>query len=244
MMTAMSEDHPLQTTAAAAPATAADYTAITMRDPAPMLRRTLAEWGGGSDLWLFGYGSLIWRPEFEHAEERPALAQGWHRALRLESRVNRGSPDLPGLVLALLPGGSARGVAFRIERERVARELERLWGREMPTGVYDPKWVRCATREGSLRALAFTLSRRSPRCAGVIADAQMLHILQHARGRFGSTLDYVTQTVLALRARGIVDRRLEQVAALARREGLWADDTAAMRQQRQRRSAGRVASGA
>jgi glutathione-specific gamma-glutamylcyclotransferase len=75
-------------------------------------------------------------------------------------------------------------------------------------------------------------------CAGSIPDAQMLHILQHARGRFGSTLDYVTQTVLALRERGIVDRRLEQVAALARREGLWADHAAAARQQRQRRPAG------
>jgi glutathione-specific gamma-glutamylcyclotransferase len=233
MMEPMSEDRPLE--APAHTATTPDYSAITMRDPAPMLHRALAEWGGRNDLWLFGYGSLIWRPDFEHAEQRPALAQGWHRALRLESRVNRGSPEMPGLVLALLPGGSARGVAFRIERERVARELHQLWAREMPTGVYDPKWVRCHTREGSLRALAFTLSRRSPRCAGAIPDAQMLHILQHARGRFGSTLDYVTQTVLALRERGIVDSRLEQVAALARREGLWADNAAAARQ-RQRRS--------
>jgi glutathione-specific gamma-glutamylcyclotransferase len=243
MMEPMSEDRPLEapalTATSAVTGTAAtdDHSAITVRDPAPLLHRALAEWGGRSDLWLFGYGSLIWRPEFEHAEERPAVAQGWHRALRLESRVNRGSPELPGLVLALLPGGSARGVAFRIERERVARELEQLWAREMPTGVYDPKWVRCHTHQGSLRALAFTLSRRSPRCAGSIPDAQMLHILQHARGRFGSTLDYVTQTVLALRERGIVDRRLEQVAALARREGLWSDHAAATRQ-RQRRPAG------
>ncbi len=240
MMAPMSEDRPLEPPASSTAATTAattDYSAITVRDPASMLHGTLAEWGGRGDLWLFGYGSLIWRPEFVHAEERPALAQGWHRALRLESRVNRGSPELPGLVLALLPGGSARGVVFRIERERVAGELEHLWAREMPTGVYDPKWVRCHTREGGLRALAFTLSRRSPRCAGAIPDAQMLHILQHARGRFGSTLDYVTQTVLALRERGIVDRRLEQVAALARREGLWADTTAATRQ-RQRRPAG------
>jgi glutathione-specific gamma-glutamylcyclotransferase len=236
MMEPMPEDRSLEPPACAAAAATDDYSSITVRDPAPLLHQALAEWGGGSDLWLFGYGSLIWRPEFVHAEERPAVAQGWHRALRLESRVNRGSPELPGLVLALLPGGSARGVAFRIERERVARELEQLWAREMPTGVYDPKWVRCHTREGGVRALAFTLSRRSPRCAGTIPDAQMLHILQHARGRFGSTLDYVTQTVLALRERGIVDRRLEQVAALARREGLWADSAAEARQ-RQRRSA-------
>jgi glutathione-specific gamma-glutamylcyclotransferase len=236
MMEPMPEDRPLEPPACAATTATDGYSSITVRDPAPLLHQALAEWGGRGDLWLFGYGSLIWRPEFVHAEERPALAQGWHRALRLESRVNRGSPELPGLVLALLPGGSARGVAFRIERERVARELEQLWAREMPTGVYDPKWVRCHTREGGVRALAFTLSRRSPRCAGTIPDAQMLHILQHARGRFGSTLDYVTQTVLALRERGIVDRRLEQVAALARREGLWADSAAAGRQ-RQRRPA-------
>ena len=77
-----------------------------LRDPAPMLARTMAEWGGQQDLWVFGYGSLIWRPEFPFVERHPARVHGWHRALKMWSRVNRGTPECPGLVLALLPGGS------------------------------------------------------------------------------------------------------------------------------------------
>ena len=102
-----------------------------LRDPAPMLARTMAEWGGQQDLWVFGYGSLIWRPEFPFVERHPARVHGWHRALKMWSRVNRGTPECPGLVLALLPGGSCQGMAFRIDRAQVARILPPLWQREM-----------------------------------------------------------------------------------------------------------------
>jgi cation transport protein ChaC len=87
-----------------------------LRDPAALLARTLAQWGGGRDLWLFGYASLIWRPEFDAEEHRPAVVHGWHRALRMRSRVNRGTPERPGLVFALVPGGSCRGMVYRIAR--------------------------------------------------------------------------------------------------------------------------------
>ena len=70
-----------------------------------MLGTVLDQWGGASDLWIFGYASLIWRPEFEFAEKRPASVHGYHRALKMWSRVNRGSPECPGLVFALLSGG-------------------------------------------------------------------------------------------------------------------------------------------
>ena len=97
-----------------------------LRDPAPMLARTMAEWGGQQDLWVFGYGSLIWRPEFPFVERHPARVHGWHRALKMWSRVNRGTPECPGLVLALLPGGSCQGMAFRVDRAQVARILPPL----------------------------------------------------------------------------------------------------------------------
>jgi cation transport protein ChaC len=182
-----------------------------------MLAATLAEWGERGDLWVFGYASLIWRPEFDADEQRPAAVHGWHRALRMRSRINRGTPEQPGLVFALVSGGSCRGMAYRIERARAAGEMERLWAREMPTGVYDPKWLHCRTPQGPVRALAFTLSRRSPNHTGHIGDDAMLEILRHASGRYGSTLEYLLETAASLRQCGIRDREIERLAALAGR---------------------------
>ena len=191
-----------------------------LRDPAPMLQRVREEWGGRRDLWVFGYASLIWRPEFDAVEHRPAMAHGWHRALRMRSRVNRGTPQQPGLVFALLPGGACRGVVYRLDPRRADEELDRLWAREMPTGVYDPRWLPCKTAKGVVPALAFTLSRRSEACLGHLADAQMLHILRHARGRYGSTLDYLADTARALHQHGVRDREIERLMTLASRHGL------------------------
>lgn len=182
-----------------------------VRDPAPLLARTLAEWGGHSDLWVFGYASLIWRPDFDVRERRIAHVQGWHRALKMWSRVNRGTPDNPGLVFALLSGGSCRGVVLRVDRHDGEAVLHRLWEREMPTGVYDPRWLRCKTPQGPVAALAFTLSRHSPNYTGQLSAQQYRHIFAHAHGRYGSTHDYAHQTFESLRSHGIHDRGLEQL---------------------------------
>jgi cation transport protein ChaC len=185
-----------------------------------MLEQLRREWGGRSDLWIFGYASLIWRPDFDAAEHRPALVRGWHRALRMRSRINRGTPEQPGLVFALLPGGACRGVVYRLPKRQAHAELDRLWAREMPTGVYDARWLPAATSQGSVAALAFTLSRRSEACHGPIADDHMLHILRHARGRYGTTLEYLAETARALREAGVRDREIERLMALAARHGL------------------------
>ena len=200
----------------------ADFSTLAIRDAGEMLRDTVETWGGRDDLWVFGYASLIWRPEFEAAEQRPAAVHGWHRALEMRSRVNRGTPDCPGLVFALVSGGSCRGMVYRIERRHAAEQLERLWLREMPTGVYDPKWLACRTPHGRINALAFTLSRGSPAHTGPLADAQMLDILRCANGRFGSTLDYLLETAASLRGCGIRDRDVERLVALAREHALAA----------------------
>jgi cation transport protein ChaC len=192
------------------------------RDPARLLDHALHAWGGQGDLWVFGYASLIWRPEFESAEERAATVHGWHRALAMRSRVNRGTPERPGLVFALVPGGSCRGRAYRIERQRVDAELKRLWEREMPSGVYDPRWLACRTPNGIVRALAFTLSRRSPSHTGRLDDGELVEILRTANGRYGSTLSYLVETAHSLRSCGIRDRDVERLVALARRHALTA----------------------
>ena len=195
--------------------------AITpVRDPAPLLEQVLAQWGGRRDLWVFAYASLIWRPEFEAAEERDALVHGWHRALRMRSRVNRGTPQRPGLVFALLAGGACRGLVYRVPRGRVREELPRLWQREMPNGVYDPRFVPARTSQGPVSALAFTLSRRSDACLPRMDDATVLDILRHSRGRYGTTLEYLLETAQALADRGIHDGEIDRLARLARAHGL------------------------
>jgi len=193
---------------------------LPLRDPRALLARARHEWGGRRDLWVFGYASLLWRPEFEFSEHRAARVHGWHRALRMASRINRGTPERPGLVFALLPGGSCHGAVYRIPRARVPAELERLWHREMPTGVYDPRWLACRTPHGVVQAMAFTLSRRSPQHIGALPDAQLLDILRHARGRYGSTLEYLLETARALKERGVRDREIERLVTLARQHRL------------------------
>ena len=191
-----------------------------LRDPAPLLTRTLEQWGGCDDLWVFGYASLIWRPEFDAAEHRPALVRGWHRSFQMRSRINRGTAEQPGLVYALVSGGMCRGMVYRIPRGQAVEELGRLWLREMPSGVYDPRWLHCATPVGAVRALGFTLSRRSPNFTGRLDDEQLLHILQHASGRYGSTLDYLLDTARALREHRMVDRETLRLVRLAHHHGL------------------------
>jgi cation transport protein ChaC len=190
------------------------------RHPSNPLARVRAEWGGKRELWVFGYASLIWRPEFDAVEQRPATVHGFHRALQMRSTVNRGTPECWGLVFALVSGGSCRGMAYRIAHDRAHAELDRLWEREMPTGVYDPKWLACRTPQGTVHALAFTLSRRSPSYVGPLPDAQMLSIFRSASGRYGTTLDYLIGTAASLRGCGIRDREIERLVELARRHAL------------------------
>ena len=193
---------------------------IHRRDPEAALARARAEWGGNKDLWVFGYASLIWRREFDAAEERPATVYGWHRALEMRSNVNRGTPECPGLVFALVAGGSCRGYVYRIPRNTAHADLDKLWHREMPNGVYDAKWLPCRTPDGMVSALAFTLSRNSPSYLGPVRDEQMVDILRRASGRYGTTLAYLMDTATCLRGCGIRDREIERLVELARRHSL------------------------
>ncbi|MEZ5662821.1 MAG: gamma-glutamylcyclotransferase [Burkholderiaceae bacterium] len=183
-----------------------------------MMQHTLAQWraqGPRPDLWVFAYGSLIWRPDFEVAEQRLAQVHGYSRSLHMWSRVNRGTPERPGLVFALTAGGSCQGLALRVPHERVEGLMPTLWAREMPNPVYDPKWLLCRTSQGHVRALAFTLSRHSPNYTGHLSEAQYRDIFAHSRGRYGTTLDYARQTLQGLRAHGIEDRALAHLLRLA-----------------------------
>jgi len=189
-----------------------------LRDPAPMLERALNEWGGHQDLWVFGYGSLIWRPDFDYAERRAAKVHGWHRALKMWSRINRGTPECPGLVFGMLSGGSCRGMVFRVDKAHARQVMINLWQREMITAVYDPRWLTCQTPHGPVQALAFTLSRKSPNHTGELPDHEYCRIFEQARGRYGTTIDYAQATYDELRKHGIHDQALARLIALAKKE--------------------------
>ncbi len=182
-----------------------------------MLEAVRKDWGGTSDLWVFGYASLIWRPDFEVAEHRLAKVHGWHRALKMWSRVNRGTPECPGLVFALLSGGSCHGMVLRVSGNNVPQVLDKLWLREMVTGVYDPKWLTCSTSLGPVRALAFTLSRQSPNFTGELPSDHYRQIFSESCGRYGTTLEYARQTLDSLKDHGIHDHALRHLLSHAPR---------------------------
>lgn len=175
----------------------------------------MQEWRGQGDLWVFGYASLIWRPEFNYLERREARVHGWHRALKMWSRINRGTHECPGLVFCMLPGGSCRGMAYRVPEAQGEQTLVKLWEREMPIPVYQPRWLVCHTPAGPVRALSFTLARSSPSHTGDLPADEYRRIFRQARGRYGSTLDYAQATQDGLRAVGIRDRRLERLIRAA-----------------------------
>jgi glutathione-specific gamma-glutamylcyclotransferase len=148
-------------------------------------------------------------------ESRAARVHGWHRALEMWSRINRGTPECPGLVFALLRGGSCQGVVFRIPKTKAEQAFKDLWFREMPNGVYDPCWLRCATSQGTVNALAFTLSHSSPSYCGQLSPKQYRQIFAESCGRYGTTLDYAQRTYESLLAEGIDDHALARLLKLA-----------------------------
>jgi len=172
----------------------------------------LRRWQAGSDVWIFGYGSLIWRPEFDFEEKRTARLRGYHRSLCLWSRVNRGTPERPGLVLGLDAGGTCQGVVYRIAGIHVPHTLDALWQREMPAAAYLPKWLSCQTPQGKVEALVFVMDRSKPAYACGLSAVQQAQIVCGASGKYGACSEYVVKTVQALRAAQIRDPNLEAVA--------------------------------
>jgi cation transport protein ChaC len=162
-------------------------------------------------LWVFAYGSLIWKPGFDFVESRTALSHGWHRSFCLGwDRFFRGSPSRPGLMLALDRGGQCRGVAYRLPPDALETNLDRLARRELLLAPhpFPPRWVALRTAEGPLRALTFTMDRKSPFYVGGLTPAETADTLARAVGRSGSMADYLFSTVSHLEALGIHDRHL------------------------------------
>ncbi len=166
---------------------------------------------GSADVWLFAYGSLIWNPLFPVAEERIARVHGLHRSFCIWTRVGRGTPQRPGLVLGLDSGGTCQGVILRLEADLVPAELALVWRREMLTGAYRPVWVKARTSTGEVDAIAFVANRASASYAGRLSEDEVCATISCASGLIGSCSDYLRQTHDGLVSRGIRDRSLERL---------------------------------
>jgi glutathione-specific gamma-glutamylcyclotransferase len=182
------------------------------------LDRTLAAQPVPGDIWVFGYGSLIWNPAFAYIENRIGRVYGWHRRFCLWTVTSRGTPEQPGLTLGLDRGGSCRGMAFRLSAAEARHELGIIWRREMLGGAYHPHWVTVRTAGGPKAAIAFTIDRNHPRYTGPLEAETIAQIIAKASGWLGPCSDYIVKTATSLTALGIHDRALdilkERVACL------------------------------
>jgi cation transport protein ChaC len=161
--------------------------------------------------WIFAYGSLIWNPDFDHVDQRTAVARGWRRRFCLGWDYRwRGNREQPGLMLALDRGGQCAGVVFRLPDEAIHANMHRLIRREMSMvpSAFPARWIDVATPQGPLRALTFAMNRNSGRYVGTLDDEATADVLASACGFRGSMAEYLFATVSHLEALGIHDRHL------------------------------------
>lgn len=168
------------------------------------------------DLWVFGYGSLMWRPGFDYVERVEAKLLGAHRALCVYSFHHRGTPERPGLVLGLDLGGACRGIAYRVAAAAWTRTVAYLRAREQVTMVYRecirPVWLK-GEPQRRIAALCYTVDRSHPQYAGRLTIEQQLHHVRQGHGQSGANRDYVLASVAALEALGLRESALHLLAA-------------------------------
>lgn len=172
---------------------------------------SLAEQQGA--FWVFGYGSLMWRPGFPHAERHRASLNGYHRSLCIYSHVHRGTPAAPGLVFGLDRGGRCRGIAFRVEPGSEAATLDYLRAREQATSVYVERCVRIRLDDGrDVLATTYVADRRHPQYAGRLPPEDLIRFVRQGVGISGPNPDYVRATHQHLVEMGVSDPVLAGIA--------------------------------
>jgi cation transport protein ChaC len=182
-----------------------------------MPAKVTSESDKNGDLWVFGYGSLMWRPGFDFVEQMPARLIGEHRALCVYSWDHRGTPEKPGLVLGLDRGGACRGIAFRVAAKQRVATIAYLREREQTTNVYHEVmrsvWLDNAAGD-RVSALAYVVDRGHVQYAGGLSLTEQLHFVRQGHGRSGDNRDYVLSTVKAIEAEGFRDPQLHKLAMM------------------------------
>jgi cation transport protein ChaC len=196
-----------------------EWTPITHDDHERLARSLLAGRDDG-ETWIFGYGSLIWKPEFEVERVIRATAKGWHREFCIEQTRWRGTPTLPGLMLALQPGGHCEGVALRPKREEAQAVVRKLIQREITDleSTDMVRWIELAVGENQLNAIVFWAGPKGRGIESGLPLESVAHRLSHACGHFGSSAEYLFNTVSNLESLAIHDQNLWTIQRLAARE--------------------------
>lgn len=165
---------------------------------------------------LFAYGSLIWKPEIEHVGEQNGVARGWHRAFCFRISRFRGTPEEPGLMMALDRGGQCRGVLYDLPEGNLERQLGKLFRREFTYKPINsmPRWIKVETTSGPTSALTFVMNRDSPLYSGRLSHQEVANTLARACGHWGTGAEYLLNTVSHLEAKGIHDRNLWRLQRL------------------------------
>ncbi|MFO1161590.1 MAG: gamma-glutamylcyclotransferase [Reyranellaceae bacterium] len=176
------------------------------------LKEALASIPPDQDVWVFAYGSLMWNPAIEFTDSQACTVDGWRRSFCFWMPMGRGTPELPGLMLALEQGGTCEGIAYRLSPEQVRSELGLLWNREMLAGVYQPAWVPTKLRDGrTVTAVTFAIDTSHCQYCGDLSMERTAHHIAYAEGRRGACRDYLANTAAHARALDIHDPYIEEL---------------------------------
>jgi len=181
------------------------------------VRALVADAPAPDNVWLFAYGSLIWKPGCDVIDQRIGIARGWHRRFCLGwDRWFRGCDERPGLMLSLDRGGQCKGVAYRLPPDAIQANLGRLLRREMrvKTNAHAPRWLTIHTDDGPLRAIAFVINREGGRYVRGLSLEETADALAVAAGPMGSMAEYLHSTVQHLEELGIHDKQLWRLQEL------------------------------
>ncbi|MGL5447857.1 MAG: gamma-glutamylcyclotransferase [Rhabdaerophilum sp.] len=160
--------------------------------------------------WVFGYGSLMWKPGFEFEERVPGLLRGFHRSLCVYSNRHRGTSECPGLVLGLDRGGACKGIAFRIAPDRIEATHAYLTEREQPNRVYIEVFPSIRLSDGRIvRALAYVVDRAHRQYSGKLEQAEIIRLVSQGNGQSGACRDYVLNTLASMEEMGVTDHALD-----------------------------------
>jgi len=163
------------------------------------------------NLWVFGYGSLMWDPGFSYARSCSALLRGYHRAFCVYSSRYRGTAEKPGLVLGLDRGGACRGMAYLVAQRQIENTLENLWAREMSRRTYRPRLVRVDLAGERVQALAFIADPKHPSYAGRLPLEEVAALITRGIGTRGANVEYLINTLRHLEELGVRDPGLLRI---------------------------------
>jgi len=174
-------------------------------------RRSLVPDNTKNDVWLFGYGSLIWNPVIKPVKKLKVKSFGYRRRYCLKTQIGRGSKNFPGLVLGLENGGSVTGEALKVNNKKIYEELELVWRREMIMGAYVPKMITGRTKEGKINMIAFIINKNHENYIASLSEAETAYMISRAQGFLGTAIEYLDKTRESLQKLGLNDNYLERL---------------------------------